>query len=164
MVKRLLDLTLVVALLFAVIMAGLGLAVDRDAHAQPSSLRLVTVLASSQRITTTTGSDVVNIGENLNVRGAYLTLDVTGVMTTPVITLTVQAKDPVSSNYEAIFTATSGVTTTGTHTYLIYPGVGSAGGDVVQTLSYPLPAEWRVSVAHSDTDPITYSVGALLVP
>jgi len=124
----------------------------------------VTLLTSSQRTATTASSDVVNIGENINVRGAYVTLDVTGVLTSPVITLTVQAKDPVSEGYEAIFTATSGVTAAGTHTYLIYPGIGSAADDVAQIRSYPLPAQWRVRVAHADTDPITYSVGALLVP
>lgn len=162
MLNKTLYLSLVLGVLL-LITATVGLQMITDAHAQPSSERLVTVLASSQRAADTTSDDVVNTGPNLNARGAYLTLDVTGVLTA-VITLTVQAKDPVSDKYEGIFTAASGVSAAGTHTYLIYPGAGSAGGDVVETLSYPLPAQWRVSIDHENTNPITYSVGALLLP
>lgn len=137
---------LIMIALGAVMMLAGG--VGASDEAQATTRRQVTVLSSSRRITSTNSSDILNYGENLNVRGAYLTLDVTAVLTTPVITLSVQAKDPVSENYETIFSATSAVSAVGTHTYLIYPGIGSAGNDVVQVLSYPLPAEWRVSMEH----------------
>ncbi len=126
--------------------------------------RIITVLASASRTATTNSADYVNLGEISNIRGAYITLDVTGASASPIITLSVKAKDYVSGAYESVFVATTGVTTTGTHTYLIYPGIGSAANDVTQIQSYPLPIQWRVTVEHVDTDPITYSVGALLVP
>lgn len=162
--EKVVGLGLIVLMGLLGLMLGLMVLVEPEVRAQAESERLVTVLASDERTADTTSADQLNIGPNLNVRGAYVTLDVTGVLTTPTITLTVQVKDSLSGQYEAIFTATSGVTTTGTHTYLIYPGVGSAGGDVVETLSYPMPPAWRVSVDHLDTDPITYSVGAMLLP
>jgi hypothetical protein len=131
--------------------------------AQVSSRRLVSVLQSEQRTATTTSDDITNFGETINVKGGYITLDVTAVLTTPLITLSVQLKDPASGQYETLMSATSGVTTTGTHTYLIYPGAGEAGADVTQVAGYVLPPTWRVKVDHADTDPITYSVGAMLV-
>lgn len=130
--------------------------------AQQSSRRLLTVLPSAVRTATATSGDILNTGENLNARGAYLFLNVTGVLTTPLITLSVQAADPAAGTYRTVFAATAGVSAT--KTYLIYPGIGSAGNDVTQILSYPLPPDWRVVVAHDDTDPITYSVSAVLLP
>jgi len=134
-----------------------------QAQAQ-NTQRIITVLSSASRITTTNSADFANLGETVNIRGAYLTFDITDVMTTPLITLSVKAKDYVSGNYESVFVAATGVTTIGTHTYLIYPGIGAAAHDVDQIQSYPLPLQWRVTVEHQDADPITYSVGALLVP
>jgi hypothetical protein len=131
------------------------------AQAQATSRRLLPVLASEARTETAVSGNIVNVGENLNVKGAYIFLDVSGVLTTPLITLSVQAVDPAAGTYRNVFVATSGVSST--QTYLIYPGIGSAANDVNQVLSYPLPASWRVEVAHDNTDPITYSVSALLV-
>ena len=128
-----------------------------------STERVVTVLGSEARTATTASVDFINTTGNTNVAGAYLVLDVTGVASTPLITLTVQAKDPVSGKYESIFNASAGVSAAGTVTYLIYPGVGAASDDVAQVVSRPLPPVWRVTVAHLDADPITYTVGALLV-
>lgn len=162
--QRLFSVVLLVAFLVGLLLVLFYVDVEASDEAQASTRRLVTVLSSSRRVTSTNSSDILNYGETLNVRGAYLTLDVTAVLTTPVITLSVDAKDPVSDNYETIFSASTAVSAVGTHTYLIYPGIGSAGNDVVQVLSYPLPAEWRVSIEHLDTDPITYTVGALLLP
>lgn len=136
----------------------------RPAEAQVTSKRMVTVLESASRITTTVSSDQINLDEAQNVKGGYITLDVTGVLTTPVITLSVQFKDSASGKYENLLTASSGVSAVGTHTYLIYPGAGTAGADVTQVAGYVLPMTWRVQVEHEDTDPITYTVGAMLVP
>jgi hypothetical protein len=151
-------------LLFGCLVALGILAPHKEAEAQVSSRRMVTVLASAERITTTTSSDITNLDEAQNIRGGYITLDVTEVTTTPIITLSVEFKDPVSGEYETLLTASSGVNATGTHTYLIYPGAGTAGADVTQVAGYVLPQVWRVSVEHDDTDPIEYSVGAMLAP
>lgn len=131
-------------------------------QAQNTNRRQVTILASAQRTSTTTSDDILNLGENLNVRGAYLFIDVTGVQTTPLVTPSIQAIDPVSGDYISVFTATAGISSSAV--YLLVPGVGTAADGVTQVRGFPLPANWRVRVAHADTDPITYSVGALLVP
>lgn len=148
-------------LLLAVIVISL-LSIPFDTQAQVTTARLVTVLEEDGRTEDTNSLDIVNAGENLNVRGAYITLDVTDLDDTPTITLTVQAKDAVSGKYENILIG-AGIAATGTHTYLIYPGAGTAAENVVETLSYPLPPQWRVNVTHLNTNTITYTVGALLV-
>lgn len=136
---------------------------EGQAQAQ-NTQRIITVLPSAVRTAATNSADYVNLGEVSNIRGAYITLDVTGASVTPLITLSVKAKDYVSGKYETVFAASTGIAAAGTHTYLIYPGVGAAANDVEQVQSYPLPIQWRVTVEHLDTDPITYSVGALLIP
>lgn len=165
--KRTANLGLALGLAIAIFASSLatlrlaGLS-DADVARAQSTRRAVTLLASSQRTATITSEDIVNHAENLNVRGAYVFLDVTGVQTTPLITLSVQAIDPVSGDYVNVLAATAGVSSSAV--YLIYPGIGSAADGVTQVRSYPLPASWRVRVAHADADPITYSVGALLAP
>ncbi|MCL4296178.1 MAG: hypothetical protein KJ077_10640 [Anaerolineae bacterium] len=128
-----------------------------------STGRLVTVLSSAARTQTTASQDYTNLQENLNVRGAYFLVNVSGVSGTVTATLAVQAKDMVSGNYRSIFTATSGLDATGSATYLIYPGAGNAADDVTQTRSYPLPPAWRVRMIHSTANPITYTVSAQLL-
>jgi hypothetical protein len=160
--KRLVFPVALGLIILVVALVTLGLATLPETARAQSTQREVTVLDSEERTATTTSADIVNLGENLNVKGAYVFLDVTGVETTPLVTLSIQAIDPVSGDYATVFAATTGVSST--VTYLVYPGVGSATDGISQTRSYPLPAGWRVSVAHQDADPITYSVGALLIP
>jgi hypothetical protein len=154
---------LMFALSLAVLIIGTTFYLLKPVQAQGTS-RVFTVLSSASRITTTVSSDFTNLGENLNTRGVYVTLDVTGILTTPNITVSIQAKDYTSGKYENLLTASSGVSSAGTHTYLVYPGVGTASADVTQVASFPLPPLWRVSVAHANTNPITYTVNALLIP
>lgn len=167
--KRTADIGLAIGLAIIFLLAALTtlalLSLDADeALAQSTSRRQVTVLASARRTATTTSDDILNIGENLNVSGAYIFLDVTAVQTTPLITLAVQAVDPVGGDYISVFTAATGLSAAGNATYLLIPGVGSADDDVTEVQGFPIPASWRVRVTHGDTDPITYSVGALLIP
>lgn len=129
-----------------------------------TAIKGVTLLASAARTATTNSADQNNVDENTNVRGVLVTLDVTAATATPTITLKIQAKDPASGKYEDLLSASAGVTATGTHSYLVYPGAGTASGDVTQVAGFPLPATWRVSVVHSDSDSITYTVGAMLLP
>jgi hypothetical protein len=116
-----------------------------------------TVLASAARTATTNSSDQTNY----NGRGVIVTLDVTAITDTPSLTLSIEAK--MGSNYEALLTASAAVTATGTHTYIVYPGVGEAGADVVQVAGFPLPRTWRVTVTHADADSATYSVTASVI-
>lgn len=122
--------------------------------------QLIEVMGSQQYTATTLSNDQQT---GLNVEGAYFVLNVTGALTTPLITPSIQLKDPVSGNYSNIMVASTGVSTIGTYTYLLYPATGTAAFSVTQVANYPLPNSWRVVVTHLDTDPITYSIGALLV-
>ena len=125
-----------------------------------STQQQLTVLSSSSRTATTTSDALLN---GLGVRGAYVILKVSGAASTPIITPSIQILDPVGGGYVNVLVASSGVTTNGTYTYLVYPGIGSAASGVTQVASFPLANAWRVSVAHDDTDAITYSVGAQLI-
>lgn len=117
------------------------------------------VFKSAARTATVTSDDL----DNRYSKGVILTLDVTAVTSGASITLSVDFKDPTSGKYETYFTATPAVTATGTHSYMIYPGVGEPSGDIVQTASLALPKIWRVKVTHADNKSVTYSVGANLL-
>jgi len=72
--------------------------------------------------------------------------------------VTVQGKDPVSSNYYDILVG-SAITATGTTVLKVYPGIATiAGGAASDTL----PRVFRVKVAASATPVATYSIGAFL--
>ncbi len=117
----------------------------------------ITLLASAAR-TATTNSDAQ---VNLCGRGVMVTVTVTAVTSTPSITPKIQAI--MGGNNEDLLSAAAAITGTGVHTYIVYPGVGAASGDVVQVAGFPLPRDWRVSVVHGDTDSITYSVTACAI-
>jgi len=117
----------------------------------------VTALASAARTATVNSADLTNY----NARGVLVTLNVSAVTATPALTLSIEAK--MGAVYEALLTATTAVTATGIHSYLVYPGVGAASGDVVQVAGFPLPRTWRVTVTHGDTDSATYTVSASLI-
>ena len=118
----------------------------------------LTLLASAARTATTTSTDQTN----RNGKGVLVTVDVTSITSTPILTPSIQCKDVLSGKYESLLTASATITATGTHTYVVYPGVGAASGDVAQTAGFPLCRTWRVSIAHTDSDSATYSVGASL--
>lgn len=158
--KRFVSLTILVFALPVVIFWLLVLLPDAEAQ---STRRLVTVLDSDGRITHTTSSDFTNIQENLNVSAGYFVLNVSAVDSGAAITPAIQIKDPVSGVYQTILTATTQVTTVGTFVYLVGTGLGTAANDVTQVASFPLAPTWRVGLVHSDTTPITYSIGALLI-
>jgi len=118
----------------------------------------VTVLASAERTATTDGPDMTNRGA----RGVMVTLDVTAITDTPSLVLKIQAKDPVSEKYETLLEAAA-VTATGTHSFVVYPGV-TATDDVVEASSLVLPQTWRVRVEAADADAATYSIGGCYLP
>jgi len=117
----------------------------------------VTLLASAARTSTTSSADQVNY----NGRGVLVTLNVTALAATPSVVLSIEAK--MGAVYEALLTASAAVTATGIHSYLVYPGVGAASGDIVQVAGFPLPRTWRVTVTHGDADSITYVVNASVI-
>ena len=99
---------------------------------------------------------------NYNAKGAYLTLNVTGIADTPSIVLEAWIYDSSSGQYETILVGTA-VTTISRSSYLIYPGAGVAANAIDVVSAYPLPRRWAVAVVHDDADPITYSVGCAYI-
>ena len=124
---------------------------------QRNNLEEITLLASAER----TSSTVTPTQTNYNARGVMLVLDVSAITDTPSIQAVVQVIDTLSGDYEAILRG-GNVTTVSLNSYVVYPGgISTAGGgDVVMVAILPLPRKWRVTVSHSDADPITYSLSA----
>ena len=66
------------------------------------------------------------------------------------LTMNVQGQDPVTDNWTTLISA-AGVSAIQMHTFQVYPG---SSNDLA------LPRRWRVNVAHSAANSITYSLGA----
>jgi hypothetical protein len=116
----------------------------------------ITLFASAARTATANGSDI----NNLRFRGAHIVIDVTAASATPSVVFTVQGKDAVSGKYYTIL-ASAAITGTGTTTLRVFPGATAAANTVANDF---LPRTWRIIATHADTDSITYSVGASLLP
>lgn len=114
-----------------------------------------TALASAARTATTQSSDITNH----NARGVALWLDLTVVPGVQTVTLSVEAKDPVSGKYSTIFTGAAEVATA-TRFYEVYPGVAETAN---VDAAVALPRTFRVSVTHSGAGSFTYSVGYCLI-
>jgi hypothetical protein len=114
------------------------------------------VLASAARTATLQSSDQ----DNEYGRCHILFLNVSAVTATPSITLYLQIKDSISSNYATVWTASAAVTATGQYTYLFGLGGSGSVGSFTEAVNLRLPRVWRLGVTHGDTDSITYSVSA----
>lgn len=117
------------------------------------------VFKSAARTATATSDDL----DNRYARGVMVTFDVTALTAGASLTPSIEFKDVTSGKYEALLTATTPVAAIGTHTYVIYPCVGTAAGDITELVGYSLPKIWRVKVTHADDKSVTYSVGANLI-
>ncbi len=105
---------------------------------------------SASRTATVSSSDA------LAGKGAYIVLDMTVVSGTPSITFKVEGKDELSGNYYTILES-SAITTVSTNVLQVYSGITETAN---VSASSVLPKSWRVTVTHSTTDAVTYSVGA----
>lgn len=110
-----------------------------------------TALANAARTITVNSSDITNKYRN----GVQVILDVTAIANTPNIVLKISGKCPVSGKYYMILEGAS-ISSTGTTIYTIFPEATAVGYSVVPNI---MPKTWRVTVTHTDTDSITYSVG-----
>lgn len=117
----------------------------------------ITVIAS----TTSTSTATVSQSDQTNpfYRGIRVFLDVTAVTASPSIILTIEGKDALSGTYYTLL-AGAAVATVSTNSYVIFPGATVTANVSANTF---LPATWRVKVASTDTDSITYRVGASLM-
>lgn len=115
----------------------------------------ITALASAARTASTNSADLVNY----NHQGAHFIIDVTSVTDSPSITPTIEGKCPVSGVYYTILTGSS-INSVGTTVLKVHPGIAGVANAAANDI---LPRIFRISVAHADTDSITYSVGVNLV-
>jgi hypothetical protein len=92
-------------------------------------------------------------------KGIVVVIDVTAVTSTPSVVFTIEGKDPTSGKYYTIL-ASSAITGTGTTVLRVHPGLTAAANSVANDI---LPAVWRITATHADSDSITYTVGASLV-
>ena len=120
----------------------------------------ITIAPSAARAATAslTSSTYTNPGY----KGIKVYLDVTLDPASASITLTLQGKDPLSGDWHTLL-ASAAVTsvTTGPNVYTIFPGAPVTSNVSANTF---LPRVWRVIVVGADTDSMTYSISADLLP
>lgn len=120
----------------------------------------ITIAPSAARAATAsfTGPDYTNPGY----RGVKVYLDVTLDPAAASLTLTIQGKDPVSGDYHTLLaSAAVAAVTTGPNVYQLFPGAAVTTNVSANTY---LPRIWRVIVVGADTDSMTYSISADLLP
>lgn len=113
----------------------------------------VAVLASAVRAATN-NNDLINN----NARGVIITLDITVVPGTDTVTASWTGKDPASGKFYALGAAGAALSTTGTRTYLIYPGA-AANASFTAVIAANIPRNWRITLTHSAASNFTYSLG-----
>lgn len=93
-------------------------------------------------------------------RGLHLVIDATASAATPSVVFTIQGYSPLGDDYYTIL-ASAAVTGAATSVLRVYPGLTAANNLVANDV---LPPLWRVIAVHGDSDSLTYSVNALLLP
>lgn len=115
------------------------------------------LLASASRTATTNSMPQTNY----NGSRLLLIVDVSGINATPIVTPTLQVRDPSSSNYFTVWTASTGLAGVATTAY--YFADGASGGSFTEILAFGLPSRmWRTRMVHHDADAITYTVGSVV--
>lgn len=107
--------------------------------------------------TTFTSEDIANG----YYRGVKVVLDVTvNAGTLGSVTLTIQGKDKTSGKYYTLL-AGAAVVTVVTNVYTVFPG---APASTNISANDALPDVWRILVTSNNANPVTYTVGASLLP
>lgn len=120
----------------------------------------VVVLPSAARTASTNSDELTNHGQ----RGIALYIDVTAVSSGSISTVAIQAPNP-SGTWTTLYSfGTLSIGSTGTHALCVYPGAASAASWKSAPLQGPLPRRFRVAVTNADSNSITYSVRADLLP
>lgn len=92
-------------------------------------------------------------------RGLHLVVDVTAIVTTPSIVVTVDALDVLSGKFYNLITSAA-LVAVGTTVLRVYPGATPAANLAVNDC---LTETVRVTVTHGNANSITYSVSAHLM-
>lgn len=119
----------------------------------------VSVYASAARTATPTAV-TVPVGRY---RSLHLVIDVTAVTATPSVVCTIDAQDPVSGKFYNLLTSAALTESGSPYTRVLKVGPGLPVTANVSANDV-LPSTIRVTMTHADTDSITYSVAATLIP
>jgi len=111
------------------------------------------VFASTAR-TATEVSQVLSAEEAC---ASVFLINVTAVTATPSVVFTIEGKDPASGTFYPIL-ASGATTATGQSIMQIGKDLIAAANVTANSI---LPAEYRITATHGDSDSITYSVGAI---
>jgi hypothetical protein len=136
------------------------MSIHRLPHPTPISL-----LASAARTAETTSDGQYN-NES---RGLILTINVTAIVSTPVLTPSIQFSPDGGTNWLPYWVAAATIATAVRVNYLIYPGtlstvLGNSGATgILEAVNLPLPRLWRLRIAVADTDSATYSAVAQML-
>ena len=118
------------------------------------------LLAAAARTATTNTADQ----ENIVHRGLILFVDVTARAAATTLTPSLQVKD-LAGNYITIWTVAAAINSANTSlAYLFYPSANvDAASLYTEAVDLAIGRTWRVAVAHSAADSITYSVACSLI-
>ncbi len=110
------------------------------------------LLASAARTAALNTPDQTNAAR---ATGIVLVVDITAITATPLVTFTLQGKDPVSGKYYTIL-ASAALAAVSTTVLKVFPGATPAANLAANDC---LPRVWRVAVTVGDADSATYSLG-----
>jgi hypothetical protein len=118
-----------------------------------------TLLSSAARTATTASA----LQTNHNARGALIIMNVTAASGTGGLQCRLLGSDALSGAVFQVAALPTAVTATGVYCYEFYPGIGAAGGGVVQRTSCVVPRTWQAQVIHGDASSYTYSLTHSLI-
>ena len=102
-------------------------------------------------------------------RGLILTINVTAIVSTPVLTPSIEFSPDEGTTFLPYWIAAATITTAVRVNYLIYPAtlatvLGNSGATgILEAVNLPLPRLFRFHMSVGDTDSATYSVTAQLL-
>lgn len=132
------------------------LLVGSDGSLTPQSVSTnQTIYASAAR----TSDPVVVDQTNANCSGIAVVINVTAVTSSPSVVFTIQGKDNLGILYPLLVSAA--IVGTGTTTLQVYPGLTAAANTKANGL---VPRTWNIKAVHGNSDSITYTVTASLIP
>jgi len=119
------------------------------------------LIALAAYTTSQQSADQVNHGW----KGVAIFVECTAIVTTPVVTVIIEAKDPVSGAYFPIATFTNTIVAISSRIFMLYPGLAESIAETdLEIQALPLPTQWRLNLSHVDADSATYSVGFAYLP
>ena len=119
----------------------------------------VTLLASAARTATLASATFTNY----NKIGMLLILNITAASGTGGLQVRIQARNPITGNFNNLHPNPTALTSVTTAQYLLYPAVITPGGGLTNNYSTVVSRRYRLYVAHGDGSSYTYSVSGILL-